>query len=114
MSPDAAKTGHLPVRAALTTELSLSDVERLAEALAPLLASLLAPFISGRGSVDAADVSPRLRKEKEPWREEASPSACSDRTDTIESGESSWSQQEAKRLLRTMRTKRKQGRSSGR
>jgi hypothetical protein len=114
VSAGAAKTGSSSVQDAETPGLSLGDVRRLAEVLAPLLARLLAPVISGRGSVDAADVSPRLRKEMDPWREEANPSGCSDHIDTTDDGESSWSQQEARRLLRTMKAKRKRGRSSDR
>lgn len=114
VSAGATKTGSSSVEDAETPELSFGDVRRLAEVLAPLLARLLAPVISGRGSVDAADVSPRLRKEMDPWREEANPSGCSDHIDTTDDGESSWSQQEARRLLRTMKAKRKRGRSSDR
>jgi len=74
----------------------------------------VAEILRGRATVFPADVSPRPRKEMDPWREEANPSERSDRTDTTSDGESSWSQQEAKRLLRTTRAKKKHGRSSGR
>src|SRR5260370_29200813 len=75
-----------------------------ARRFARLVAEALADILRERGTVFGADVSPRPTKEMEPWREEANPSERSDPIDTTDDGESSWSQQEAKELLRTMRT----------
>ena len=91
-----------------------ADEAEQARAFARLIAEALAEILRRNGTFTGADVSPRPTKEKDPWREEANPSACSDPTDTTTDGESSWSQQEAKKLLRTMRKKKRHGRSSGR
>jgi hypothetical protein len=93
---------------------SASQFRRIARAVAARLAKELAVARPDGANIPGADVSPRLRKETDPWRVEANPSGCSDRTDTTDDGESSWSQQEAKRLLRTMSAKKKRGRSSDR
>jgi hypothetical protein len=79
-----------------------------------LIAEVLADILPERGTVVGADVSPRPRKESERWREEVNPTERSDHIDTMGDGESSWSQREAKELLRTMRTRRKRDRSSDR
>jgi hypothetical protein len=83
-------------------------------ALARLVAEEIAGLLGEReGTLPGADVSPRRRKEMDPWREEESPSERSDRIDTSENGESSWSEMEASELLRITRAKKRQGRSSG-
>lgn len=91
-------------------EESDTGVQRIAARIGQAVADIL----RGRATVFPADVSPRPRKEKDSWREESNPREFSDRTDITSDGESSWSQQEAKRLLRIMRPRKKHGRSSGR
>ena len=59
MSAKAAKTASSPVEDDDTPAPTLRDVRHLAEVLAPFLARQLAPILSARDNVAAADVSPR-------------------------------------------------------
>src|SRR5579862_5082104 len=111
-----ARSDLTPASGAAVVAPTPRDLGHFAALLARLLAKELAPLLNSRASVEPADVSPRRGtegKEMESWREEQNPSECSDPTVTTDGGESSWSQWEARRLLRTMRARKRRGRSSG-
>ena len=97
--------------APLAVQLTLdsAQLERLAAALAPLLARELALVLPARDNFLGADVSPRRgRKEDGKWRSEERASASLDPIHMQDDGDSSWLAREAKNLVKNMRARRKQ------
>lgn len=98
--------------------LQLSELRRLvallAPVLAPFLAQELAPLLPGRDNVNAADVSLRPGKEERKWRNEVKGSGSLDPIPSEDSGESSWSVEEAKEIVTSIRRKKKRGKLSAR
>jgi hypothetical protein len=88
----------------------LRDLGRFVRLLAPLLAKELVPLLPGGDRVRGADVSPRPSKEEEKWRSEVEGSGSSDPIQSEGSGESSWSLEEAREIVASIRRKKKRGR----
>jgi hypothetical protein len=76
--------------------------------IATRIGEAVAEILRGRATVSPADVSPRRgRKESDSWRSEEGASASLVPTHMPENGDSSWSDQEAKNLVASMRARRK-------
>ena len=69
----------------------------------------VAEILRGHATVLSADVSPRPGREKETWRSEVEGNGSSDPTPSENSGESSWSDGEAKEIVTSIRRKKKRG-----
>ena len=114
MSTNTAKGKTAPIEDEDTPAPTLRDVRLLAEVLAPFLVKQLASLLSGRASVADADVSPRPRREMETWRDEEKGSGSSDPIPSENSGESWWSEREAREIVGSIRRRRRPNKSSGR
>jgi hypothetical protein len=92
--------------------LSPLEIEATIRVLVHAFAEELVSVLLGRASIPVADVSPRRRKKEDgKWRDEERANEFLDPIARMESGESSWSEQEAKRLLSITKPKRKPSRS---
>ena len=78
--------------------------------IATRIGEAVADILRGRATVSAADVSPRPRKEEEKWRSEVEGSGSSDPIPSEDSGESSWSVEEAREIVASIRRKKRRGR----
>ena len=78
--------------------------------IATRIGEAVAEILRGRATVAPADVSPRPRREKEKWRSEEEGSGSSDPIPSEDSGESSWSVEEAREIVASIRRKKKRGR----
>ncbi len=107
MSTNTAKSKTAPIEDDDTPAPTLRDVRHLAEVLAPFLVKQLASLLSGRASVAGADVSPRPGREMETWRDEEKGSGSSDPIPSENSGESSWSEREAREIVGSIRRRRR-------
>jgi hypothetical protein len=77
--------------------------------IAARIGEAVAEILRGHATVLPADVSPRPRKEMETWRSEVEGNGSSDPTRLENSGESSWSDVEAKGIVTSIRRKKKRG-----
>jgi hypothetical protein len=102
LAPTAAPSGMKTLRILSSDTGERWIARRFDEALAELLRE--------RATVAPADVSPRPRKERQTWRSEEEESGSSDPIPLENSGESSWSDGEAREIVASIRRKRKRGR----
>lgn len=77
--------------------------------IAARIGEAVAEMLRGHATVLPADVSPRPRREKEQWRSEVEGNGSSDPTRSENSGESLWSDVEAKEIVTSIRRKKKRG-----
>jgi hypothetical protein len=73
------------------------------EILLDLLVDEVVERLVQRGTIPAVDESPRRRKEHEKWRDDQSPSECSDPTEMEPDGESSSLRRRIKNAVSTLR-----------
>jgi hypothetical protein len=78
--------------------------------IANRISEAVAEIVRERATVLPADVSPRPRKEEGKWRSEVEGSGPLDPIPLEGSGESSWSVEEAKEIVASIRRKKKRGR----
>jgi hypothetical protein len=81
--------------------------------IATRIGEAVAEILRERATVAPADVSPRPRRERE-WRSEVEGNGSSDPTLSEDNGASSWSEQEAREIVGSIRRKKRPKKSSAR